>query len=62
MQAWSMEYRETVTPLLSKIWETWGNNNGTTSLSIMQSPTYDAINIGARATNKVVNLGNQFKP
>ena len=57
-----MEYRETVTPLLSKIWETCGNNNGTTSVSIMQSPTYVAINIGAKATNKVVNLGDHLKP
>ena len=50
------DYRQTVTPFLSQIRETWGNSKSSASISLLLSTTYTAMTQTAKATNKVMNL------
>ena len=55
------EYRTAVAPLLSQIQAIWGSEPSSSCISLLLSTTYSAMNLGAKATNKVVMMSKTFK-
>ena len=55
------EYQAAVAPLLPQIQELWGSEPSSSSISLLLSTTYTAMNLGAKATNKVVMMSKKFK-
>ena len=55
------EYKSVVSPLLPNIRETWGNEPSTANISLLLSTTYLAMNMGSKATNKVIMMSKKFQ-
>ena len=54
-----IEYSDTVAPLLPQIQETWGSEPSLPNISLLLSTTFMAMNVGAKATNKVVSMSDK---
>ena len=55
------EYSQHVTPLLHQIRQTWGSSGSPANISLLMSTTFSAMNIMAKATNKVTMLAKKFR-
>ena len=56
------EYELVTSPLLSQIRDTWGKGEDSTSISMLLSTTYAALNLVTQATNRTIPLDKKFTP
>ena len=55
------EYIQLLTPLLPQIRDTWGSSGSNGTISLLLSSTYSAMNLVAKATNKINVLSAKHK-
>ena len=53
------EYNQLASSLLSPIREVWGSTQSNANISLLLSTTYTAMNMAAKATNRVIMLGEE---